>query len=747
MMVIRSFLGIFAVTALLLLSAGPAAASCPTGCDDGNPCTDDICDPTLGCVHSNNTLPCTDGNACTTNDACNGGVCVGGDRATTGSCTACSSVANLPGAGAVVRGKTSGAGNLSSGCATSQFSGERVFKWTPVTSGVASFKTCGPKTNFDSVLYVRKDACSNGAEQTCNDDGPCSSSRNGAEASQTTLNVTAGTDYYIVVDGYGSPGSTGDFELAVNGPTVCGNNVREGVEECDGNDHTACTTGQCTSSCTCVTPATGLSDLGVEITDWFFDFDATVDPGDVAEGCAEALTGVDLLRLGVLSRNYGTADFFIGATGCPAPCIDHPLEVCGNPSFICSPAAGHNHGHYTDFARYELLDAANQTVVVGHKQGFCLKDGFDAGPCPAYHYDCNYQGISAGCADLYESGLGCQYLDITGVPAGNYTLRALIDPFDRITELTKTNNIAAVAVTIPPHACSNPTPIPPGGGTFSGTTAGVSNLKGSCGNLTSLSPEKVFSWTPTASGPATIDTCDVAGTNFNTVLYVRSGVCHGGSELVCKDDTYVGCDTANGGVGSRVTLNVTQGTTYFLVVDGYAGQSGNFKLHVAGPTPPTACSNGSDDDGDGQIDFPQDTGCKSSADPSERIECADGLDNDGDGKIDTADDGCANAQDDSELPECADGVDNDGDGLTDFPADPGCASNQPFAIERPECSDSLDNDGDGKTDFPADSTCTMASGQRESGLACGLLGIEALIPVVVTLMARRRRAAAARRNS
>jgi hypothetical protein len=151
--------------------------------------------------------------------------------------------------------------------------------------------------------------------------------------------------------------------------------------------------------------------------------------------------------------------------------------------------------------------------------------------------------------------------------------------------------------------------------------------------------------------------------------------------------------------------------------------------------------------GDGQIDFPQDTGCKSSADPSERIECADGLDNDGDGKIDTADDGCANAQDDSELPECADGVDNDGDGLTDFPADPGCASNQPFAIERPECSDSLDNDGDGKTDFPADSTCTMASGQRESGLACGLLGIEALIPVVVTLMARRRRAAAARRNS
>jgi cysteine-rich repeat protein len=50
----------------------------PPNCDDGNVCTDDSCDPATGCVNTNNTLPCNDGNACTTGDTCSDGVCVGG---------------------------------------------------------------------------------------------------------------------------------------------------------------------------------------------------------------------------------------------------------------------------------------------------------------------------------------------------------------------------------------------------------------------------------------------------------------------------------------------------------------------------------------------------------------------------------------------------------------------------------------------------------------------------------------------
>ena len=47
----------------------------PLQCMDGNPCTDDTCDPVVGCVHVNNTAPCDDGNSCTTGDTCSGGTC------------------------------------------------------------------------------------------------------------------------------------------------------------------------------------------------------------------------------------------------------------------------------------------------------------------------------------------------------------------------------------------------------------------------------------------------------------------------------------------------------------------------------------------------------------------------------------------------------------------------------------------------------------------------------------------------
>jgi hypothetical protein len=44
-------------------------------CDDGNPCTDDGCDPAKGCVASPNSAPCSDGSVCTGNDTCAAGVC------------------------------------------------------------------------------------------------------------------------------------------------------------------------------------------------------------------------------------------------------------------------------------------------------------------------------------------------------------------------------------------------------------------------------------------------------------------------------------------------------------------------------------------------------------------------------------------------------------------------------------------------------------------------------------------------
>lgn len=48
-------------------------------CDDGNPCTAEVCKPGIGCVAApaNDGAPCEDGSGCTSKDTCKSGACVG----------------------------------------------------------------------------------------------------------------------------------------------------------------------------------------------------------------------------------------------------------------------------------------------------------------------------------------------------------------------------------------------------------------------------------------------------------------------------------------------------------------------------------------------------------------------------------------------------------------------------------------------------------------------------------------------
>jgi len=57
--------------------------------DDGNPCTDDNCIPSVGCVYSLNNDPCDDEFDCTVDDVCTASVCAG---TPTEGCKACGTV-------------------------------------------------------------------------------------------------------------------------------------------------------------------------------------------------------------------------------------------------------------------------------------------------------------------------------------------------------------------------------------------------------------------------------------------------------------------------------------------------------------------------------------------------------------------------------------------------------------------------------------------------------------------------------
>src|SRR5262249_31641191 len=156
--------------------------------------------------------------------------------------------------------------------------------------------------------------------------------------------------------------------------------------------------------------------------------------------------------------------------------------------------------------------------------------------CATPFYTCDFQGITAGCADVYSFDLGCQYLDVTGVPDGNYTLRVTVDPFGRIPELDETNNVATLAVTLGSgDTCAGVTDVPAEGGIVNGTTSGTSAQAGTCAAQSGAAPDQMFRWTPLTSGTATVSTCG-AGTAFDTVLYVRQGSCTG-PEIACNDDT------------------------------------------------------------------------------------------------------------------------------------------------------------------------------------------------------------------
>jgi hypothetical protein len=146
-----------------------------------------------------------------------------------------------------------------------------------------------------------------------------------------------------------------------------------------------------------------------------------------------------VLNFTTRTMNVGPADFVIG-------------DPSMSPDFVWSPC--HGHYHFYAYADYRLLDASRSVVVTGHKQGFAIMDlGMidpnDPNTPPNPKYGDEDQGIQRGWYDEYVTGLPCQWIDITGVPPGDYTLEVEVNPEKKIAESDYTNNIASIPVTIP----------------------------------------------------------------------------------------------------------------------------------------------------------------------------------------------------------------------------------------------------------------------------------------------------------
>jgi len=202
-----------------------------------------------------------------------------------------------------------------------------------------------------------------------------------------------------------------------------------------------------------------------------------------ADACSVIEGGVTpgnhrIIRFTVMTANVGDADIDIG----------DPLVHFQANDGLYEFATCHQHFHFRNYAKYELIDPQTGKVWKAAKRGFCM---LDTDPNPAYlgeppknpqFRSCGTltehgnQGISHGWTDTYRFFLGGQYFVLDGgdgqpvVPPGQYIIRITANPafkgsktqpcrvLDPATGLCHnflesdyTNNVGEVLVTIPDH--------------------------------------------------------------------------------------------------------------------------------------------------------------------------------------------------------------------------------------------------------------------------------------------------------
>jgi hypothetical protein len=122
---------------------------------------------------------------------------------------------------------------------------------------------------------------------------------------------------------------------------------------------------------------------------------------------------------------------------------------------------GHNHWHLRDLESYEFQSTTNSTNRAGEKHGFCFFDNYvhdlslpgapqslqyPKGMCGKIDSTQVTTGLSVGYGDRYTKNLPDQYINITGLPAGDYTLTATADANHQFTELCENNNSTTVVI-------------------------------------------------------------------------------------------------------------------------------------------------------------------------------------------------------------------------------------------------------------------------------------------------------------
>jgi hypothetical protein len=159
----------------------------------------------------------------------------------------------------------------------------------------------------------------------------------------------------------------------------------------------------------------------------------------VAEGSVGAAGVRRLLRFSTGATNDGLGDLLLGS----------PTDPQNAGFFVYAPC--HGHYHFSGFANYKLLAQDGTVALNGHKQAFCIEDNVDktgVEPNPMPPTNCESPGLHRGWSDVYTNHTEANWIDITGLAAGTYTLVVTLNDEHIIVESDYTNNAAQVQITI-----------------------------------------------------------------------------------------------------------------------------------------------------------------------------------------------------------------------------------------------------------------------------------------------------------
>ena len=157
----------------------------------------------------------------------------------------------------------------------------------------------------------------------------------------------------------------------------------------------------------------------------------------VIEQCVDGPGVRRLLRFDTVTANVGDVDLALGG---------RPPIGEDNAIYTWSPCHGHH--HIRGYALYELRDARGR-VVGGHKQAFCLQDTQQVRPdALGRGFTCEEQGLSAGWADVYNRDIPCQWIDVTSVPPGTYTLSVEVNALERLPDGRHDDNTWTTTVSL-----------------------------------------------------------------------------------------------------------------------------------------------------------------------------------------------------------------------------------------------------------------------------------------------------------